>query len=88
MDKLEILLATYSLPISIVNPWGDFNRILAITTRLKPAHPDMIGVVPSIRYFKVDSHNGSLQPMTIEEFKDACVAAIVQGVPPFHAELP
>jgi len=72
-NKLKILIRSFPISPGANNPWGDFNQMLEISTRVG-IHPSE-ATVPTHHslYFKVCKHTGQLAPMTEEQFKEVCV---------------
>lgn len=66
------------MPTSASNPWGDFDRIVILRSRLQPTGDDIMPAICSL-YFKVSKHTGGLGPITEEQFKEACVEAAIQN---------
>ncbi len=86
-QKLQIMVAVHEMPIYNANPWGDYDRILQITTRNQPGPDGPDGTIHQSLYFKVGKDGKRLNQMTGSEFKDACVVKATAGNLPYIVEL-
>jgi len=73
-SELQILIRSFPIGQSLNNPWGDYDHIIAMSSRLGSEtgaghHYNL--------YFRANKNTGELVPLSEEAFKDECVQQAV-----------